>query len=61
MNIKKLTSLAALIADVAISTTSVKALTYNQVQEIKHAVLGVPVPEMPAKAGPVSRPRRIEG
>jgi hypothetical protein len=50
MKTKKLTSLAALIAALAISITSAKALTFNQVQEIKKAVLGVPVPEMPAKA-----------
>jgi hypothetical protein len=50
MKTNKLTMIAAVIAALAISITSAQALTYKQVQEIKETVLGVPVPEMPAKA-----------
>ena len=47
----KLTTTAALFVAIATFTvTSSKALTSIQVQEIKNTVLGVPVPEMPAKA-----------
>jgi hypothetical protein len=53
MKIKKLTMMAAVIAALAISINSAQALTYNQVQQIKKTVLGVPVPEMPAKAAEV--------
>ncbi len=41
---------ALLIATAALTVTSSQALTSIQIQEIKTAVLSVPVPEMPAKA-----------
>lgn len=51
MKITKLTMTAALFVAIATFTvTSSNALTSIQVQEIKKTVLGVPVPEMPAKA-----------
>jgi hypothetical protein len=51
MKRNKLTTMAALCVALATFTvTSASALTSIQVQEIKHAVLAVPVPEMPAKA-----------
>jgi hypothetical protein len=51
MKMTKLTTTAALLVAIATFTvTSSKALTSIQVQEIKTTVLGVPVPEMPAKA-----------
>ncbi len=51
MKRNKLTTMAALCVAIATFTvTSASALTSIQVQEIKQAVLGVPVPEMPAKA-----------
>jgi hypothetical protein len=51
MKRNKLTTTAALCVAIATFTvTSASALTSIQVQEIKQAVLGVPVPEMPAKA-----------
>jgi len=51
MKREKLTTMAALgVAIAAFSVTSASALTSIQVQEIKQAVLGVPIPEMPAKA-----------
>lgn len=51
MKRNKLTTLAALLVAMAtLTVTSSNALTSIQVQEIKTAVLSVPVPEMPAKA-----------
>jgi len=51
MKRNKLTRLAAvLIATAALTVTSSQALTSIQIQEIKTAVLSVPVPEMPATA-----------
>ncbi len=51
MKRNKLTTIAAFFVALATFTmTSASALTSDQVQEIKAAVLGVPVPEMPAKA-----------
>ena len=51
MKRNKLTRLAALlIAAAALTVTSSQALTSIQIQEIKTAVLSVPLPEMPAKA-----------
>jgi hypothetical protein len=51
MKRNKLTTMAALSVALATFTVSTAhALTSIQVQEIKQAVLGVPVPEMPAKA-----------
>ena len=51
MKQNKLTKLAALlIAAATLTVTSSYALTSIQIQEIKTAVLSVPVPEMPAKA-----------
>jgi hypothetical protein len=51
MKMTKLTTTAALFVAIATFTvTSSKALTSIQVQDIKETVLGVPVPEMPAKA-----------
>lgn len=49
MKIKKLMT-ACGVAVATLSVTSSLALTSIQVQEIKKIVLGVPVPEMPAKA-----------
>jgi hypothetical protein len=50
----KLTTLAALLTAV-LAVTSSQALTSNQIQEVKTAVLSVPVPEMPAKAAALVR------
>jgi len=51
MKRNKLTTMAALsVALATFTVTTANALTSIQVQEIKQAVLGVPVPEMPAKA-----------
>jgi hypothetical protein len=51
MKINKLMTTAAMCVAVAtLTVTSSQALTSIQVQEVKKAVLGVPVPEMPAKA-----------
>jgi hypothetical protein len=51
MKRNKLTTMAALCVALATFTViSASALTSIQVQEIKQAVLAVPVPEMPAKA-----------
>jgi len=51
MKKNKLTTMAALsVALATFTVTTANALTSIQVQEIKQAVLGVPVPEMPAKA-----------
>jgi hypothetical protein len=51
MKRKKLTTTAALLAAIATFTVvPANALTSIQVQEIRKAVLSVPVPEMPAKA-----------
>jgi hypothetical protein len=51
MKRNKLMTLAALLVAMAtLTVTSSNALTSIQVQEIKTAVLSVPVPEMPAKA-----------
>jgi len=51
MKRNKLTRLAAvLIATAALTVTSSQALTSIQIQEIRTAVLSVPVPEMPATA-----------
>jgi len=45
-----MTTVAIFVAAATFTVTSSKALTSFQVQEVKKAVLGVPVPEMPAKA-----------
>jgi len=51
MKINKLMTTAAIfVAAATFTVTSSQALTSIQVQEVKKAVLGVPVPEMPAKA-----------
>jgi hypothetical protein len=51
MKRNKLTTMAAFcVALATFSVTTAHALTSIQVQEIKTAILGVPVPEMPAKA-----------
>jgi hypothetical protein len=50
MKLKKLTMLGALLVAVATLTVNSSALTTIQIQTIKSEVLGVPVPEMPAKA-----------
>jgi hypothetical protein len=51
MKRNKLTTMAAFCVALATFTvTSAHALTSIQVQEIKTAILGVPIPEMPAKA-----------
>lgn len=49
MKIKKLMT-ACCVAVATLSVVSIQALTSIQVQEIKKLLLGVPVPEMPAKA-----------
>jgi len=48
--IKLTTTAALLVAIAAFTVSSAKALTLAQVQGVKNTVLGVPVPEMPAKA-----------
>ena len=50
MKLKKLTTLGALLVAVATLTVNSSALTTIQIKQIKSEVLGVPVPEMPAKA-----------
>lgn len=50
MIMKKLTTTAAVVIAIATLVTSSHALTASQVKDIKNTVLGVPVPEMPAKA-----------
>lgn len=50
MTMKKLTTAAAVLIAAATFAASSHALTAGQVQMIQTTVLGVPVPEMPAKA-----------